>query len=107
MNVRSNTLENMNKEARRQVIIQLVEQSGGQQLLRTRELAEQFGVSEMTVRRDLRELSLGGFLRRLHGGAFPVRTQRDQLRKEIGVLLVSKTGKYMDPFFNAILEGAD
>ena len=45
----------MNKEERRLQIIHLIEQSNGQQLLETKELAEQFGVSEMTVRRDLHE----------------------------------------------------
>jgi DeoR/GlpR family transcriptional regulator of sugar metabolism len=33
------------------------------------ELAERFRVSEMTVRRDLRELELAGKLERVHGGA--------------------------------------
>ena len=33
------------------------------------ELSEQFGVSEMTVRRDLEELEESGVLLRLHGGA--------------------------------------
>ncbi len=33
------------------------------------DLAEQFGVSEMTVRRDLRELARAGKLERVHGGA--------------------------------------
>lgn len=33
-------------------------------------LAESFGVSEMTVRRDLRQLEAGGKLQRVRGGAF-------------------------------------
>jgi DNA-binding LacI/PurR family transcriptional regulator len=98
----------MNKEERRHYIIQLIEQSDGAHLLGTRELAEQFGVSEMTVRRDLQQLSLDGHLRRQHGGAAaPFRQLQGQNRKEIGILLASKTGKYSDPFFNALLEGAD
>lgn len=36
---------------------------------RTRQLAEQFGLSEMTLRRDLGELEARGLLRRVHGGA--------------------------------------
>lgn len=36
---------------------------------RTRLLAEQFQLSEMTVRRDLAELEARGLLRRVHGGA--------------------------------------
>jgi DNA-binding LacI/PurR family transcriptional regulator len=98
----------MNKEERQQYIIQLIEKSDGAQILGTRELAEQFGVSEMTVRRDLQQLSLDGRLRRQHGGAAaPLRQPYDPSRKEIGILLASKTGKYSDPFFNALLEGVD
>ncbi|ONR53032.1 DeoR family transcriptional regulator, partial [Burkholderia cenocepacia] len=33
------------------------------------ELSVQFGVSEDTVRRDLRELAAEGLLQRVHGGA--------------------------------------
>jgi len=106
-NVHSNILIIMNKEERQNHIIQLIEQSGDQQMLGTRELAEHFGVSEMTMRRDLQELSEEGLLRRQHGGATPARQPRGHERKDIGILLVSTTGKYTDPFFSAILEGAD
>lgn len=97
----------INKEARQNHILQLIEQSNGQQLFGTRELAEHFGVSEMTVRRDLQELSQEGLLQRQHGGAAPARHSRETARKEIGILLISRKGKYSDPFFNALLEGAD
>ncbi|HLU11210.1 MAG TPA: substrate-binding domain-containing protein [Oceanobacillus sp.] len=96
----------MNKEQRQNHILQLIQQSDGN-LLGTRELAEQFGVSEMTVRRDLQELSQEGLLRRQHGGAAPSQLRRPVERGEIGIILVSSTGKFTDPFFNAILEGAD
>lgn len=36
------------------------------------ELAQQFGVSEMTIRRDLEALELEGLVRRIRGGAIPV-----------------------------------
>lgn len=36
---------------------------------RTSQLAEQFQLSEMTIRRDLKELEAQGLLRRVHGGA--------------------------------------
>jgi DeoR/GlpR family transcriptional regulator of sugar metabolism len=36
-----------------------------------RALSEQFGVSEDTIRRDLRELAQAGLLQRVHGGALP------------------------------------
>ncbi len=97
----------MNKEERQNRILELIEKSNGQELLGTRELAEHFGVSEMTVRRDLQELSQEGLLHRQHGGASPARQPHQPDRNEIGILLVSRTGKYSDPFFNAVLEGAD
>jgi DNA-binding LacI/PurR family transcriptional regulator len=91
----------LNKAERQSHILQLIEEANSQNLLGTRELADRFGVSEMTVRRDLQELSQEGLLRRHHGGAASAQ------RKEIGILLVSRAGKYSDPFFNALLEGAD
>ena len=39
-----------------------------------RQLSETFGVSEDTVRRDLRELAGEGLLQRVHGGALPAST---------------------------------
>ena len=107
INVRSNTLTHMNKEERQNHILQLIDQSSDHQKFGTRELAEQLGVSEMTVRRDLQELSQDGLLRRQHGGATPLRQALDHQLKEVGIVLVSTTGKYADPFFNAILEGVD
>jgi LacI family transcriptional regulator len=97
----------MNKLERQHHIIQLIEHSIEQKLLETRELAEQFGVSEMTVRRDFQELSHKGLVRRQHGGVSHSITPRKLERKEIGILLAFSTGKYSDPFFNAVLEGVD
>ena len=37
-----------------------------------KQLSEMFGLSEDTVRRDLRELDAEGLLQRVHGGALPV-----------------------------------
>ena len=39
-----------------------------------KQLSETFGVSEDTVRRDLRELASEGLLQRVHGGALPAST---------------------------------
>jgi len=58
---------------------------------RTRQLAEQFQLSEMTVRRDLQELEARGLLRRVHGGAvllnrdvdYSVRLKHDQAQKQV------------------------
>lgn len=97
----------MKKETRQTQIVQLIERANGQHMLGTRELALHFGVSEMTIRRDLQTLSQDGLLRRRHGGASATPVRHPALRKEIGIVLVSTTGKYSDPFYNAILEGAD
>jgi DeoR/GlpR family transcriptional regulator of sugar metabolism len=42
------------------------------QAVRVSELSQAFGVSEVSVRRDLSHLEREGFLRRIHGGAVPV-----------------------------------
>jgi len=97
----------MNKETRQSRIIQLLEKSEQDRVLGTRELAEDLGVSEITVRRDLQELSQEGLLQRRHGGAGRVRRREPTAAKEVGFVLVSRSNKYGDPFFNAVLEGAD
>ncbi len=53
-------------EKRKQVIQQLIDTEA---LVKVSELAKEFDVSEMTVRRDLSELEKIGLLRRTHGGA--------------------------------------
>lgn len=54
--------------------LRLVQNAGK---LSVSELAERLGVSEMTVRRDLNALESQGLLRRVHGGAVPVRRQEE------------------------------
>jgi DeoR family transcriptional regulator, fructose operon transcriptional repressor len=57
---------------------------------RTRQLAAEFRLSEMTLRRDLKVLEERGLLRRVHGGAVPanrdvdysLRLERDHAQKE-------------------------
>ncbi len=51
---------------RRELILAAVERAGG---VRVSELTELFGVSDMTVRRDLEQLEAHGWLRKVHGGA--------------------------------------
>lgn len=57
-------------EERRQQIIALLEAKGA---ITVADLCNQFGVSEMTVRRDLAALESEGLLRRVHGGAVSAR----------------------------------
>jgi len=56
----------MLKTARHREIVELVMQKGEAS---TADLCEPLGVSEMTIRRDLRELAKEGVLRRVFGGA--------------------------------------
>jgi len=56
----------MTKHERHRRIIEALDGGGSINVV---DLADQFGVSEMTVRRDLRELEATGLLRRVHGGA--------------------------------------
>ena len=51
---------------RRRKILEIVQETGGRSVT---ELCEQFDVSEMTIRRDLRDLDREGLLRKVHGGA--------------------------------------
>ena len=54
---------------RQEVILDAVRSRGG---VRVADLVERLGVSEMTVRRDIGELSRRGLVARVHGGAAAV-----------------------------------
>lgn len=53
-------------EERHQIILETLEARGS---ITVNEMVERFGVSEMTIRRDLDALERKGLLRRVHGGA--------------------------------------
>ncbi|QPC84581.1 DeoR/GlpR family transcriptional regulator [Phototrophicus methaneseepsis] len=99
----------MNKTERQQKILELINDTSSQQdLLSTRDLAQNLNISETTIRRDFQELADAGLILRQHGGALPQKQRtRANIRGEIGVLLVSRMDRYSDPFFNEVLEGAD
>jgi DeoR/GlpR family transcriptional regulator of sugar metabolism len=56
----------VDKDERQRIIVELVTEHGE---VSTAELCERFDVSEMTIRRDLRELDQRNLLRRVFGGA--------------------------------------
>lgn len=58
----------MLKEERQNRILEMLQENGK---VVASELTEQFFVSEDTIRRDLRELTLQGRVQRVHGGALP------------------------------------
>ena len=49
--------------------IKVLERIAADQAVEVSSLAREFGVSEMTIRRDLRRLDRDGFVRRTYGGA--------------------------------------
>lgn len=54
---------------RKQTILALLAQ---EKQVQSRDLSQRFGLSEDSIRRDLRELAAEGLLQRVHGGALPV-----------------------------------
>lgn len=97
----------MKKATRQKKILGLIEEGNGNQLLSTKDLADQLTVSEATIRRDLQELASAGYLQRQHGGALATKRPIQQNKGQIGILLGSRMDKYRDPFYNLVLEGAD
>jgi DeoR/GlpR family transcriptional regulator of sugar metabolism len=59
----------MLRERRQQAILEELERAGS---VFVSELSRRLGVSDMTVRRDLEELSARNLLKKVHGGAVPV-----------------------------------
>lgn len=65
-------------EERQQIIKSRLRQHGR---VVAAELAREFGISEDTVRRDLRDLAASGLCRRVHGGALPLSPASGSLRE--------------------------
>jgi len=60
----------MNAIERQKIILQIIAEQGA---VTVAELCERFGVSDMTIRRDLSTLERASLLRRIHGGAVSAR----------------------------------
>jgi len=71
----------MLKEQRKRKIIDLIE--ANKQVF-IAELADQFNVSEMTIRRDLDELGQTGVIQRIHGGAIII--ERSEINYELPII---------------------
>ncbi|KWO38245.1 DeoR family transcriptional regulator [Burkholderia sp. MSMB1459WGS] len=75
------------------------------------ELSVQFGVSEDTVRRDLRELAAEGLLQRVHGGALPASpavapfAQREALETAEKRRIARRAAQMIAPGQVAIVDG--
>jgi LacI family transcriptional regulator len=96
----------MKKHERIQQILTRIAANKTGTVLSTRALAEEFAVSEITLRRDLQELSQSGLIQRRHGGVLKAGPQSNGI-KYAGIVVVSFQGKYSHPFYNELLEGAD
>ncbi|QVN16604.1 DeoR/GlpR family DNA-binding transcription regulator [Burkholderia pyrrocinia] len=75
------------------------------------ELSMQFGVSEDTIRRDLRELAAEGLLQRVHGGALPASSavapfaQREVLETAAKRRIARRAAQMIAPGQVAIVDG--
>lgn len=69
----------LDTETRRLAILDAVKEN---KLVRVSELSKQFGVSEVSIRRDLVKLGEYGLLRRVHGGAVIATEQPDHFYDE-------------------------
>ncbi|QTD88958.1 DeoR/GlpR family DNA-binding transcription regulator [Burkholderia anthina] len=75
------------------------------------ELSVQFGVSEDTIRRDLRELAAEGLLQRVHGGALPASpavapfARREALEPEEKRRIARRAAQMIAPGQVAIVDG--
>ncbi len=78
---------------RKQFILDRLKQDG--QIVATK-LSDELGISEDTIRRDLRELATEGLLRRVHGGALPIAAAEAPFarRQGIGIAGKSHIGRY-------------
>ncbi|WP_457808465.1 DeoR/GlpR family DNA-binding transcription regulator [Kushneria sp. EE4] len=81
----------------------------GQVIAKT--LSEGFGVSEDTIRRDLRELAAEGLLQRVHGGALPASpavadfAQRQSIESDTKRAVAAAAVKMVSPGQVVILDG--
>jgi DeoR/GlpR family transcriptional regulator of sugar metabolism len=74
-------------EQRRQILLDRLKRDGR---LVARDLSEELGLSEDTLRRDLRELAAAGLLTRFHGGALPASPTVASLGRRRGMAVEEK-----------------
>ncbi len=80
---------------------QILEMFKDQRIIKTSDIAEKYGISNLTARRDLDVLSEQGLVRRIYGGAFlipktvpdPVIEEETQRKKDIEIRITEAIGK--------------
>jgi DeoR/GlpR family transcriptional regulator of sugar metabolism len=77
------------KEERHQYILELL---GNEGRVLAADLSSRYGVSEDTIRRDLRELASSGKIQRVHGGALPHRAEAVPFASRQQIDMESKIG---------------
>jgi DeoR/GlpR family transcriptional regulator of sugar metabolism len=85
--IRTTAESGMLKDERQKLILETLRQNGR---VLANELSQHFGVSEDTVRRDLRELAEAGQLERVHGGGLPHSPAAVSFRERMGQALIAK-----------------
>ncbi|WP_308638045.1 DeoR/GlpR family DNA-binding transcription regulator [Paenibacillus silvisoli] len=78
----------MNMNERQQQLLELLESSGE---VKVAGLKETFGVTEMTIRRDLEKLELAGFVKRTFGGA--ILASKDVALQERSVVMTDEKSR--------------
>src|SRR5215213_5276064 len=97
----------LNKQ-RKQYILDILKRDG--QIV-AKSLSEELGLSEDTIRRDLRDLAQEGLLQRVHGGALPASPavvdfpQRQQIATEAKCQLGRTAAQMIQPGQVVILDG--
>ena len=61
------------------------------------DLAQELGVSEDTIRRDLREMASAGLCRRVYGGALRLSPSTTSMNERIGMTCDALTGSSSPP----------
>lgn len=93
---------------RKALILQVLRQEGR---LVAKDFSQKLGVSEDTIRRDLRELASEGLLQRVHGGALPASPaiadfgSREQLGSSVKVRLGQAAAQMIRPGQIVFLDG--
>ncbi|KAK44377.1 DeoR faimly transcriptional regulator [Caballeronia jiangsuensis] len=103
-----NSCNPMLTSQRKKAILDALKRDG--QVLAT-ELSARFGVSEDTVRRDLRELAAEGLLQRVHGGALPASpaiapfARREEMESDAKRRIAKKAAEMIAPGQVVIVDG--